>query len=477
MAQQFSGTALAGPTKRFFVSMLTRDIELKDAILDLLDNCVDGIQRQLGHVNGAERPYEGFFANLIATPESFVIEDNCGGIPRAIAEESAFMLGRALDDDSPADLHTVGMYGIGMKRAIFKMGKNCVVYSNPKGEEFAFEVKISPEWLTDNTKWDLPITFGVDKIPQIGTRIVITELAESVAMGFDPERSQFLTELATSITEFYALIMGKGLTVNLNGVALSPAPLTLMHTGKDEGGIEPYVFAASIDDVQVEVSVGFRRALATQRELDSEAEEPRTSDEAGWTVICNDRVVLYNDKGPITGWGRGNVPKYHNQFIAIAGVVQFRSPKLYNLPLTTTKRGLDTGNTAYLGALDYMMEGLKIFTDFTNKWKGRETETTAAFEAAKPIAFGIAAQATLKSSRAASVRKLGPNSRAIRVFPKLPYPEETNAKRRITYTRATAEIELLTAHFFPGSEDIEPSDVGIATFEDCLKRVGPVASK
>ena len=33
----------ASPTKTFFVRMLTRDIDLRYAILDLLDNCVDGI--------------------------------------------------------------------------------------------------------------------------------------------------------------------------------------------------------------------------------------------------------------------------------------------------------------------------------------------------------------------------------------------------------------------------------------------------
>ena len=37
--------AQASPTKRFFVSMLTRDISLADAILDLLDNCLDGALR------------------------------------------------------------------------------------------------------------------------------------------------------------------------------------------------------------------------------------------------------------------------------------------------------------------------------------------------------------------------------------------------------------------------------------------------
>ena len=37
----------ASPTKSFFVDMLTRDIYLKDAILNLLDNCIDGIQRRM----------------------------------------------------------------------------------------------------------------------------------------------------------------------------------------------------------------------------------------------------------------------------------------------------------------------------------------------------------------------------------------------------------------------------------------------
>ena len=38
-------TVKGEPTKRFFVKMLVRDIELYEAILDLIDNCVDGIVR------------------------------------------------------------------------------------------------------------------------------------------------------------------------------------------------------------------------------------------------------------------------------------------------------------------------------------------------------------------------------------------------------------------------------------------------
>ena len=39
-------TVDSSPTKEFFVEMLTRDIDLTDAILDLLDNCLDGVLRK-----------------------------------------------------------------------------------------------------------------------------------------------------------------------------------------------------------------------------------------------------------------------------------------------------------------------------------------------------------------------------------------------------------------------------------------------
>src|ERR1700730_9735962 len=106
-----SSIIYAGPTKRFFVSMLTRDIELKDAILDLLDNCVDGAMRSQGSSTaGSETAYAGFYAKIKANKSGFEIEDNCGGIPRDIAEKSAFVLGRP-DMLRDADLPTIGMYG------------------------------------------------------------------------------------------------------------------------------------------------------------------------------------------------------------------------------------------------------------------------------------------------------------------------------------------------------------------------------
>lgn len=55
--------AQGAPTKEFFVGMLTRDIELSDAILDLLDNCLDGVVRQKKGIDKTTTSdyYVGFF--------------------------------------------------------------------------------------------------------------------------------------------------------------------------------------------------------------------------------------------------------------------------------------------------------------------------------------------------------------------------------------------------------------------------------
>ena len=89
-------TAQAYPAKRFFVDMLVRDIELKDALLDLLDNCVDGVMRSSTNQVDKTRPYEGYWADINFDESSFSISDNCGGIPFELAEKSAFRLGRVL---------------------------------------------------------------------------------------------------------------------------------------------------------------------------------------------------------------------------------------------------------------------------------------------------------------------------------------------------------------------------------------------
>lgn len=478
-----TGTPIkAGPTKAFFVKMLTRDIELADAILDLLDNCVDGIVRELKRQQrptSNETPYQGFWAKITARPDGFDISDNCGGIPRDIAENSAFMLGRP-DVHRDADLETVGMYGIGMKRAIFKMGRHCIVTSQTEQDE-RYKVEIPPEWLEDDAgtaddpnhnPWQLTLTALDTRSQDNGTQIVVKDLYDGINRQFDKDQSSFLTDLEKEIARHYALILEKGFTVFLNGTQIEAVPLAILSPDRvgTSGGpsIEPYVFVGDFEGVHVDLAVGFYRPLATEQQLDDETLVRSSRENAGWTVICNDRVVLYNDKSPKTGWGTGGVPGYHNQFISIAGVVSFRSPDSMKLPLNTTKRGIDTSSELYHIVLDYMREGLKKFTAFTNTWKRREDETREGFVSLKSVKPTEVSR-QVAPEKFTPIRKHTDKGTGKYYSPELPRPQDRQRQKRICFAADQEEIEVVAEYYF-GDRNTDRAEVGKKCFSELLER-------
>jgi hypothetical protein len=66
----------AYPTKELFVSMLIRDIPLIRAIVDLVDNAVDGALR----LRKESGDYSGLSIRIELDNDHFKIVDNCGGI-------------------------------------------------------------------------------------------------------------------------------------------------------------------------------------------------------------------------------------------------------------------------------------------------------------------------------------------------------------------------------------------------------------
>ena len=109
-------TIEGNPTKSFFIQMITRDITINDAIIDLLDNSIDGASKLRSDGN-----YEGLFIDITINKYEFIVKDNCGGFSLEVAQKYAFRFGRP--DEAPESTGSVGRFGIGMKRALFKMGK------------------------------------------------------------------------------------------------------------------------------------------------------------------------------------------------------------------------------------------------------------------------------------------------------------------------------------------------------------------
>src|SRR5665213_1553616 len=126
----------ASPTKGLFLEALTRDLELEDAVHDLVDNSIDAAKRITGR--GA---FNGLYVKINFGKDRFAISDNCGGIDLKTASEILFRLGRPASRQSVAG--EVGRFGIGLKRAIFMMGRNASVESHTANSHFIVPVSVN----------------------------------------------------------------------------------------------------------------------------------------------------------------------------------------------------------------------------------------------------------------------------------------------------------------------------------------------
>lgn len=451
------------PAKSFFVSMLTRDIDLEDAILDLLDNCVDGAIRSRNKKMTDEDSLEGFWAKIKFDETRFVIEDNCGGIPWKIAHEYAFRMGRP--EGLPSKPGTIGVVGIGMKRAIFKMGRQCNVYSNHEDETFL--VTIPPEWFEDDKSWQFKAQRAKPKLKEYGTILEITELTEGAEKDFG-EGSTFRENFPNVVAETYSYLIQKGFKVQINNKTISRKPAKLCfedprNLNKKTQSIRPFIYQARSHGVDIFMAVGYRSRMPTEQEQKDEAKATFAAKEAGWTVVCNDRVVLANDRTVKTGWGLGGVPHFHNQFSCIAGVVEFSSPNMASLPITTTKRGIDTSNEVYTVVRQKMQEGLKHFTANTNRWKGFEPELKDRFDATAILDL-------LEVKRLAEklpMITLKGNGMQRQYKPKLPEKKTVETTRRVCFQRELDDIQMVSQFLF--DEIRSPQIVGETCFDRILE--------
>ncbi|WP_295953781.1 ATP-binding protein [uncultured Xanthomonas sp.] len=464
------GSVVARPTKSFFVHMLTRDIELQDALLDLLDNCVDGIVRSLGSDLPAENPYGNFQAVITMAPDHFIIEDNCGGIPIAVARKYAFAIGKPAGFEEYANHTTVGMYGIGMKRAIFKLGTEALVES--KRDE-GFVVEFSPEWMEEDSWNDLPMYDQKESSPiQNGTRIEVHELSQEAKTAFSD--AVWVDGFRKSVSRHYALIIKKGFSVTIGSPAeiergippVSPEEIRFLVTEIDDGKrIAPFVYKGECSGVDVEIYAGLYRKLLSSGDGELEEETRGSSDDAGWTISCNDRVVVWKDRTRLTGWGEATVPNYHGQFIAITGIVMLSGDPA-RLPLTTTKRGVDASSNLYSEVKDMMRDATKALTSFTNKWKKFPARLEDIYQGSNYIELSelrrtYGALATTVSRRYPGIKKYEP------IYP-VPVQESTSS--RVSFVALKSEISFLSDYFF-GDQKAGAGDVGLAAFQDTLKRV------
>lgn len=316
--------AKGDPTKGFFIDMLTRDILLSDAIFDLVDNSIDGARKLKG--NG---DLSGLKISITMSKYEFCIVDNCGGFSIDTAKNYAFRFGRPEDFNKNND-YSIGRFGIGMKRALFKIGSEFSVVSKCKDEFFKVHANLD-DW-NKSQDWGFQIDEEVhDNFESDGTSITISNLHDSVANDLSSEIT--INKLKASLEKTYYAIIEKNMLIEINGRPLKPDFIELF----DNQEISPIVEFFEEEKFTVKIVAGLSNGNPTK---------------AGWYIFCNDRLVVDADKSSLTGWGgkdddTGHGLVFHNTYAMFRGLVYLEANDPFDLPLTTTKSGLDWDSDTY----------------------------------------------------------------------------------------------------------------------------------
>lgn len=437
--------AVGRPSKAFFVRMLTRDITLDDCILDLVDNSIDSAWKQMGSRDLSLTRTERLAQHKIEiefNDDQFRIADNCGGISLENAAKYAFTFGRLGGADSTD--FSVGVYGIGMKRAIFKIGNDIAIRSTAEqeGRSESFLVPIDVhEWLVNDSfaegSWDFDLVPS-EPLPSPGVEIQIGDLsAETKAKFSDPTYGR---TLRAALGRDYLLALMHGLQLVVNGEPVVAKDLAL-RSGEN---FEPLREVYSDGVVNVEMLAGM---WSTPPDDDLQDESAAVDKTSGWYVFCNGRAVLDADTTSLTGWGEG-LPKWHPQYNGFVGLILFSSADPLALPMTTTKRSVDVSSGVFRRARDRMIIAGRAWVDYTNLRKQSLIDAKLLEVSAPAVAIE---EVPLSSMR-------------------LPLLKRTAERRaNISYSRSPAAVRRLGEAL--GDANMTYRDVGIQSFEYCYQHL------
>jgi hypothetical protein len=423
--------AHAEPTKDFFINMLTRDITLADCILDLLDNSLDGAKRESKANNTS---LKDFYVDIAVGEAGFEIADNCGGISLADAIDYAFHFGRRpTAPKSHAGL--IGLYGIGMKRAIFKMARNGRVESQHANDSFAVVIAVE-KWATNEKDWDFEIE-SINPEEKKGTKIVLTDLYPAVAAAFAD--NSFINELIMTVARDYAFVIQDGFRIRVNNIV----PPQYQYSVKQSASLSPGVMEYQDGDVRARLVAGIIQ------ELDDEIPDelrPDKTDRFGWYIVCNDRVIVSGDKTNLTVWGDQDFKVWHSQYNGFGGFLFLWSDDSEKLPWTTTKREVEVGDPLYLRARVRMKQLTEQFIEYTNARKADLPVAKAAEKAAPSVDVrAVAAGESLVFPEIAGKPAGGPDTSTI------------------SYRKPKVDVKEVAEAL--GDFAMPPKEVGIKTFE------------
>ncbi|BAV33400.1 histidine kinase [Sulfuricaulis limicola] len=250
------------PDKRMFWSIIS-DYDVQTALCELIDNAID---QWMGTKLRAPLAVE---LVLDADRQLISVEDNAGGIGKSDLR-MLIAPGSSRNDPSAA---TIGIFGVGSKRAVVALAENVVIKTHRKGDS-TFQIDVTSDWL-ESPNWDIP-AYEIPSIPAGVTSIDLLALRKTFS-------DSDVQSLKRHLGETYAwFLKQKDCSISVNGDVIKAIGF---ETWAYPPSFEPQRAIFDVDlsgsgKIKVDMTVGLIR------DRDPEA------DNYGVYFYCNHRLIV-----------------------------------------------------------------------------------------------------------------------------------------------------------------------------------------
>jgi hypothetical protein len=366
------------PDPDYLISGLTSDVTTLECIYDLIDNSIDAARNVILKTNklkdqfGLPSSYSGYTVELTLSPEAIKISDNCSGIDKAILATKTFTIGNRSKHP-----YGIGHYGVGLNRAIFKLGKKVNLITD-NGEDKLL-LKFSDEDVRKAIQKEIAIMASLR--PTGGESInVITIDDINAEVASDLSSNIWLKSATEEVRTRYGIFTKKGLRITINSIEVGtfgPSIRDPKFLEKQERefrsskGVNVYIEAGLHQDYKIKgIDKDHSLAKSNLKNLTSEY---------GWYIVCNDRIILVADKTVTSGW----TTSWHNEYHGFLGWAYYVSEDPALLPWDSKKTGINTHNDAHRETVVILKQLADNYRGINRKLRRKEDGPSASSPSAK----------------------------------------------------------------------------------------------
>ena len=348
------------PEKRMFWSSIS-DYGLKTGMCELIDNALD---LWMASMPRGDLKVE---ISLDVERQLISIKDNAGGV----AHEDLRLLVAPGGSKNDPDAETIGIFGVGNKRAGVALGEH-VVMKTRHGSARTFEIEITRDWLA-SPHWELPVY----EIPDVDPGTTEIEVSHLRKPFYQSDVDEIISHLGETYEWFLRI---KGCRVEVNGTKVKRQSF---ETWAFPAGFEPRsaVFEVSLnqgDKIRVEMTAGLIRDRVPE------------SSNYGVYFYCNHRLIVKEMKTRDVGYFVTSEAGVPHPDASLCRVIVRLDGKAKLMPWNSSKTGINVGHAAFHQIRPTLIQLVSHFSSLSRRlkvdWEGMVfSHTSGEIQSVNPV--------------------------------------------------------------------------------------------